>query len=228
MSELQQNINSNAYGEVFNAIEAKQQQRLRVTKQREFEDKINLLADKALEYQSKDENLYLLLESFLEVAIEMKKLMDSMNAINVAMEAISDAVGFLDAALDFDSVFMDQSLQNNYGFFARMKLKHKYHKTIKNNRGRMLAISKSLEMKYTMASDMMKALSNVSSGLKKSIEKSNKKMKKDVGGKSEGNSAAKSYLEQRKKELGGEFEDTSSAPTTPSSSGSVSDISDIL
>ena len=92
----------------------------------------------------------------------------------------------------------------------------------------MLAIAKSLEMKYTMASDMMKALSNVSSGLRKSIEKSNSKMKKGVTSNAGNNSAAKNYLEQRKKELGGEDSSTPVQTGGSSTGGSLGDISDIL
>ncbi len=234
MPELQHDkIVSDSYGEIFGQVEKNQHQREKENRQREFDQKILVLADKAIEFEHKDENLYVLLESFLEVAIEMKNLMDSMSAINIAMETISDAVGFLDAALAFDDVLMNDSLQENYGFFARLKLKAKMRKTIRNNRGRMLAIANSLQMKYTMATDMMQALTKVSTGLKGSIAKKNKKKAKKGGNSTATTpSAAQLFMAERKKTNGG-GDDTSipgvSGSAIGGGSGSgIGDIGDIL
>lgn len=236
MAELQQDrIVSDSYGELFGQVEKNQRQREKENRQKEFDKKILTLADKAIEYENKDENLYALLESFLEVALEMKNLMESMSAINVAMETISDAVGFLDAAIEFDNVLMDDSLQHSYGFFSRLKLKAKMRKTIRNNRGRMLAIANSLQMKYTMATDMMKALTKVSSGLKGAIAKKNKKNVKKGGDANAAPSAAQLFMAERKKVNDGDgYSDNSSSGGNKGVSGSsnagvaAGDISDIV
>ena len=221
---LNEKIESGSYGEIFDSIEKSKHLREKERKQAEFDQRILDLADKALEYETKDENMYVLLESFLEVAIEMKNLMETMSAINVAMETISDAVGFIDAAIAFDNVLMDESLANSYGFFARLKMRAKMRKTIRNNRGRVLAIAKSLEMKYKMATDMRKALSGVGANLKKAIGKKNKKAKPTTDTTP---SAAKLFIAERKALAnGGASVDTE--VKGGGSSSSSSDISDIL
>ena len=224
---LNEKISSDSYGEIFDSIEKNKRIREKERKQAEFDQRILDLADKALEYENKDENTYVLLESFLEVAIEMKNLMETMSAINVAMETISDAIGFIDAAIAFDNVLMEESLATNYGFFARLKLRAKMRKTIRNNRGRVLAIAKSLEMKYKMATDMQKALSGVGAKLKSAIGKKRKKSKTTA--ESSTPSAAKLFLAERKASVGGSDGTTGSVASSSSGAGSSSsDISDIL
>ena len=153
---------------------------------------------------------------------------------------MNDAIQFLDTAIDFDNMMIEQSLDQNYGFFARMRHKRKMKKAIRNNIGRMRQIADGLKMKYSMATDMMKALSGVSSQLKTSIVKSKKKKeakaekarKKGLPVEEVTPTAAELYIADYKKRNGlddGE-EGTEKTPDTATGSGSsdVSNIDDIL
>ena len=91
----------------------------------------------------------------------------------------------------------------------------------------VLAIAKSLEMKYKMATDMQKALSGVGAKLKSAIGKKRKKSKTTA--ESSTPSAAKLFLAERKASVGGSDGTTGSVASSSSGAGSSSsDISDIL
>ena len=100
------------------------------------------------------------------------------------------------------------------------------NKTINNNRGRVKAIAKSLEMKYKMATDMQKMLTGVSKKLTKSISKNNKKKAKNPESANTSNEA-KLFIQNLKNQNGGASASTTVAKTD-GVSGTDSDISDIL
>lgn len=224
----QRELRSESYGEVISELDKTRQRRQKEQRQKDFDKRVVQLADKAIEFAQKrgqDDGLTVLLVNFLDVALQMKNLMETMSAINVAMECLSDAIGFLDAAIDFDNYLMDESLMHNYSLFQRWKQKRKMRKTIKNNYGRMVAISNGLAMKYKMATDMMKSLSTVGEKLKKVVSKtaSKKAKQSQKTGKPVEQTAAQAFLAERMKANG-------VAPTAEVSSSSSDDsgIDDIL
>ena len=241
--EERQEAQSTTYGNLIDHVEARRLERERNNKQKNFDTKLEKLTKTAVEFEQKygkDHDMTVLLVTFLDVALEMKNLMETMTAINVAMECMNDAIQFLDTAIDFDNMMIEQSLDQNYGFFARMRHKRKMKKAIRNNIGRMRQIADGLKMKYSMATDMMKALSGVSSQLKTSIVKSKKKKeakaekarKKGLPVEEVTPTAAELYIADYKKRNGlddGE-EGTEKTPDTATGSGSsdVSNIDDIL
>ncbi len=222
-------ILSETFGEAIGELEKSRIEKAREQKKKDFELRIKQLTAKAAEMQTlrgPEDNITVLLTSFLDVAIEMSTLMETMSSINVAMECLTDAIGFLDAAIDFDNALMDQSLEHPYGFLERWKMRRKMKKTIKNNAGRMLAISKGLEMKYHMAQDMMKALAGVGNKLKKSINKSNNK-KSNATGSGTQTAAQKAIAEYLGTSGNAPASSPSSAPTASSKGGDDGYIDDI-
>ena len=218
-------IVSNTVGNVINELEKDRLEREREQKRKDFKSRVAALTEKAAQmYKDRgpDDNISILLTSFLDVAIEMETLMDTLTSINVAMECMNDAIGFLDAAIDFDNALMDQSLEHSYNWFQRWMLRRKMKKTIKNNCGRMMAIAKGLEMKYTMAQDMLKALSGVGDKLKKTMEKNNKK-KANEGNAPTGPSAAQKaigeYMASKGETVATTTTTTTNEPKGSSSSG---------
>ncbi len=107
----------------------------------------------------------------------MQKTMDSLEAINSAMSCITDAISFMDIAIDLDQNMMSESLQHKYGFFERMKQKRLIRQTVRNNIGRMKAIYDGMVMKYKMAQTMMSAMSDATASMTKKFNRSKKKSK---------------------------------------------------
>lgn len=233
---------SETYDTLIDHVETRRLERERDNKKKHFDAKLEKLAQTTVDFEQKygkDHDMTTLLTTFLDVALEMKNLMETMTAINVAMECINDAIQFLDTAIDFDNVMMDQALDKNYGFWARVRHKRKMKKTIRNNIGRMRQIADGLKMKYSMATDMMKALSGVSTRLKTSITKSKKKQEaKAEKARAKGEvvlttpSPAELYLDDYKKRNGisdgAAEDDTAASATAASGSSDVSSIDDIL
>lgn len=156
-------------------------ERKRDQKREDFKKRVVKLIEKAAQMQQErgpEDSITVLLTNFLDVAIQMETVMDTLSSINVAMECMNDAIGFMDAAIDFDNALMDQSLEHSYSFWGRLKLSWKMKKTIRNNCGRMMAIAKGLEMKFKMSQDMLNALSTFGDRLKIAMNKNNKKKAK--------------------------------------------------
>ena len=227
MSQELQTINSDQYGNLFSAVEKKERELEQQRKKEEFDKKLVTLAETAIRYENTNPEMYELLENFLQVAIQLKGVMETVSAINVAMETLSDAVEFIDAALDYDSSLMDLANSKKYGFWQRLKMQWQMNKTINNNRGRVKAIAKSLEMKYKMATDMQKMLTGVSKKLTKSITKNNKKKSKNNETANTSNEA-KLFIQNLKNSSDGGASTSTSSTKTDSVGGADSDISDIL
>ncbi len=170
---------------------------------------LNQLIDLEEEYGS-DYYLVQLLSTFYEASVEMENVMKSMEAVNMAMECVTEALSFLDATVQFDQQLMDQSNKQSYGFFARMKMKRQMRKTRRNNIGRMKAMVSGLMFKYRMMTDMVKSLKSFATTMNKGFGKVNKKKKGEVGGQTE----AQRRIAQRKEERG-----VASAPETGATGG---------
>lgn len=144
-----------------------------------FEAGLVRLAEKVIE-KEKDPNdtLYILLRSFLDVALEMQVLMENISAINEAMSCMTDAISFIDSAINLDKLFIEESTRQNYGFFARMKMKRQQRKAIKNNVNRMYALADTIYMKYDMANSMSQAMAKMGIKLKSKVKKASEKARK--------------------------------------------------
>ncbi len=144
-----------------------------------FEKGLVRLAEMVIE-KEKDPNdtLYILLRSFLDVALEMQVLMANISAINEAMSCMTDAISFIDSAINLDKLFIEESTKQNYGFFARMKMKRQQRKAIRNNVNRMYALADTIYMKYDMANSMSQAMAKMGIKLKSKVKKASEKARK--------------------------------------------------
>ena len=158
---------------------------------------LNQLIELEKEYGS-DYYLVQLLSTFYEASVEMENVMKSMEAVNMAMECVTEALSFLDATVQFDQQLMAQSNKQSYSFLARMKMKRQMAKTRKNNIGRMKAMVSGLMFKYKMMTDMVKSLKSFATTMNKGFGKVNKKKKGGPTSQTE----AQRRIAQRKLELG--------------------------
>lgn len=178
----EQQENSGAQ-ELINEVqrEAREQQlkRKQEKDKKNFEKGLVRLAEMVIEKENNpNDTLYILLRSFLDVALEMQVLMDNISAINEAMSCMTDAISFIDSAINLDKLFIDESTKQNYGFFARMKMKRKQRKAIKNNVNRMYALADTIYMKYDMANSMSQAMAQMGIKLKAKVKKASEKARK--------------------------------------------------
>lgn len=154
--------------------EKKENERLRAERSQQFDRRVEVLAnqavDRMLEYGEED-YLTQMLTTFLDLAIQLKEMVKSLSAINLAMECLDDAVKFMDDSMNMDELLMKSWRAENYGFFARLKKKREMKKAIRNNVGRIQTAVDGLMLKYQMATDM-------TTGLQRAMIQINEKMKK--------------------------------------------------
>ena len=184
---------------------------------------LNQLIELEQEY-SPDYYLVEMLSTFYEASVEMENVMKSMESVNMAMECVTEALSFLDATIQFDQQLMDQSNKQNYGFWARMRMKSQMRKTRRNNIGRMKAMVSGLMFKYKMMTDMVKSLKGFANTINKGFKKVNKNKKDAPTTQTE----AQRRMAQRKAELGLPDAPSTSAAATDTTSSAGGSYDDIL
>lgn len=239
MSEMMQQ-QPTSVNPIAEALELEKKKREKERREQKFEEGLNQLVEKVIEeelkaQQNQGEQTIMgeVLMTFLDVALEMKEMMNTLKAINVAMECLGDAIGFLDQALEFDNQMLSDSLQVKYGFFQRMKQKSQQKKAMKNNMRRMESVIQSITMKYQMATSMMDMFGSMNVKLHKMMNlrmEKRKKVKKSTptGGIATSDSPARRMIAQAMADRG---LGAVSAPTQPTMGGGnagSSDNSDIL
>ncbi len=199
---------------------AKEQSRIDFKKR---QDKLlNLIVELEAEFGA-DYYLVELLTRFFEASVQMEPVMKSMEAVNMAMECITEAINFLDATIDFDRNLMDEITANKYGAIQRFKMKRKMKRARKNNVGRMKAIVDGLLFKYKMMTDMAKSLESFSKDMSSSFAKANKKRGVNASATS---SEVQKRIEERRKEKGvsAPTETTSTDEASGNGSGNYDDV----
>ena len=227
-----------AVNSIEKELEIRQMAREKERKEQHFEEGLSKLVDKVIEEELKAQQnqgqqtiIGEVLMTFLDVALEMKEMMKTMQAINVAMECLGDAIGFLDQALEFDNQLISNSLEVKYGFFQRWKQKQQQKKAMKNNMHRMEMVVQSITMKYQMATSMMDMFGSMNTKLHKMMnlrmEKRQKAKKVETTVSSNADSPARKMIAEAMASRG---LTPTTAPSAPATAPSVSggDNSDIL
>ena len=190
------------YSGLVNTIEKKEKERVMAQQKENFDARLVALADKTIEFAEKrgqDDSITVMLTTFLDLALNLKDVMESLSAITDAMSCLTEAIDFIDSVIDFDVSIMDGSLTHNYGFFARWKMRRKMNKTLRNNVGRLKTVGQGLVFKYKLAQGMMDSLSKVSTKLKISMGKTAKVKAKKAKktGVATGPSPAEKFIAER-------------------------------
>ena len=145
-------------------------------------DELAIVTDRMQRERGADDHLTVLMQAFLEVAIELQDMMQTINSVSTAMECLSDAITFIDDAISFDRLIFEQSAAQSHGFFSRMKARRMMKKAIKNNTGRMYELAESMVYKYKMvvqmSDSMQEACLNMKEVMGKQAEKRKKKLEK--------------------------------------------------
>lgn len=226
MAEQKQRERINTADSLESALEMEKKKREKERRAQKFDASLQQLAEKAVDTlmeQGQDSVMGNLMVTFLDVALEMKSMISTLNSINMAMECINDAIGFIDSALDFDQQMISDSLKQNYGFIQRVKQKRQMKKAMRNNLNRVKMIIQSITMKYDMATQMLDGFGRMSTRINKMmkgrIQKQSKKKaapaQEGVGVGSNPNSPAMKMISQIMEKRG-----VSSSDIPPSASAS--------
>ena len=168
-----------------------------------FDQRIADLAamiEKNEQNQDEDFNINAILIQFLEVTLNLKKVMDMCHSIEKVLSCVSEATQFIDSSMNFSDQIFAQMNTENYGFFARLKQKATVRRTVRNHIGRMKAIIARVEGTMQMGQIMSSEFGKLS----KKFGKANAKRKKAKANSSSGSyPLAASYLAKRKGGEGG-------------------------
>ncbi len=194
------------------------EQKVRETRNN-FDARIDAIADKIIEFRERGAEEYLLemLTTFLDVALDMRDLMDALEATSQGMQCIATAVGFIDEMLDFNMGMFETSLQHDYGFFKRWKETRRIKKAIRNNAGRMKMVVKNMTGQLTFARNLVDEMKNVTKQLRKTTSKKGKKGEPIV-------SKAESYVKNRMESRAAEGGESAAAPNASAAPKSGEDV----
>ena len=143
---------------------AAQEMKMKMQRQ-SFDKKIKTLADRVILYRNKyglEHATTKMLTRFLELALKMKELMDNVEAINIAMGCVTDAITLFDDITQQDQQLLATLADNKYGFFYELKSKWMAKRAVRNQNRRMRAFVSGLRAKLSMAEGMIKAMDSLS------------------------------------------------------------------
>lgn len=193
-------------------------------------DELAIVTDKMERERGAEDHLTVLMQAFLEVAIELQDMMQTINSVSTAMECLSDAIRFIDDAISFDKILFEESAAQKHGWFARNKSRRLMKKAIRNNTGRMYELAESMVYKYKMVVGLSDAMQEACVKMKSVMGKQAEKRKKKLAEIPSSDPQAKSARVQNfihsvkvKKGLADE-DDAPAAPAAPASSSGIDDI----
>ncbi len=156
----------NAYGEQQAELTEYKQEQEMEQKSENFEIKIKQLANKTvdciLNQQPGQEFLPEMMMNFLEMALMMESVIETMKAVTLSMGCVSEALGFIDDAINYNQNIFTGSMVQKYGFFERLRRKSQQRKAIRNTENRMKAAVSSISATFEMSQEMVESMSTMS------------------------------------------------------------------
>lgn len=227
MAEMARRLQEEQAKKLKEQQEAQRQQELDA-----FDNRIAQLADMIEKNQQMEDdefNINAILYQFLEVMLNLKKVMDMCHSIEKVLSCVADATKFIDDSMKFSDEIFSQMNTEKYGPIARIKQKIKIRRTIQNHIGRMKSIVDRVEGTMQIGRIMSDEFGKLSKRLSK---KKKKKKAAAQSGASDFPLAAR-YLASRQGEGGGTSgvgtPSVGTSPSTPgtgasSSGGGIDDI----
>ena len=213
-------------------VEKKRLEEERLKKQKEersiqFSEKLVLLAEKTVEFENEfgvDSPFTIVLSAFFDAALQMQAMMKQLDAINLAVDCLGDAITFLDNALEYENGIYEKSLESDHGFFARRRAKRLRKKAMRKNYGRIMQIFDNMTMNYKLIVDMSTWMGKLSGKMSKSMNKLNKIKRTNSSGATVAcTNGAREFLAKRGADV--ESTDGSSAPAAPAAPASKPNVS---
>ncbi len=208
----------------------------------EVDDRLNTLAEKTadfIELYGEQDYRSQMMVSFLDVALEMKDVIETLTAVNVAMSCIFEAIEFIDNAINFDTELQQASLQHDYGLFARWKRRRRIRKVIRNTQNRMQAAVDNILAQQELGNVIIDSLRSATERMQFTMRRREEKRQKALAQKAEGGMPAPAapskaqlmiaeIMKARGTAPGGASSQPAPAVQPPKPQGGVGDISDIL
>lgn len=218
---------SHARAEIEKA-KKKQEKELKKTEMEEskaeFNERLDNLATLAIDYEQTrglEDPITQLIMSFLNIALEMQEMMQTVEAVSLAMQCVNEAIVFLDTANKMDEVMLDTTLETKYNIFTVWKQKIQHRRAINNHKKRIKSFARSLGLKFDMARAMVDAMQDFA----KSIQKTSIKQQKKNGTVSL-TPRADAFLSAKRQ--GTKAPDTSTPPTSGGTASGDTDYGDIF
>ena len=233
MMTVEQNSNDALKAEVQKQmLEIKRQERLAQFDQQVIN--LGMVANKFEEKYGTEDYRTQIMAMFLDLALQMKEVIELISGVQTAMQCIGQAIDCVDDLLNMQEEMLEGSLAQNYGLFERMKRKRKINRAMRNNRNRMKQMCASIEGGQKMALDMVNALRKSCGRMKLSTEKSFAKQKKsdskggtNISGDSAITPAARKFMDDLRAQNGGDTDKgVPTSPAVPTTNGSASSSTD--
>ena len=175
-----------------------QQEQARQEQLDAFDQRIADLAamiEKNQDLAEDDFNINVILIQFLEVALNLKKVMDMCHSIEKVLSCVAEATSFIDSSMKFSDEIFAQMNTEKYGFFARLKQKITIRRTIQNHMGRMKSIIDRVEGMMSISNIMSTEFAKLAKRMGKSKAKKKKQTSTSTAGEFP---LASQYLSKRK------------------------------
>ena len=229
-----ENPQMQGFADALKVKEAEEAKKRRIAEQKEqlsqYDQRIAALAEMIEKNQQQDDefNFTPILVQFLEISLQLKKVMDAQLAMNIALECMGDATKFIDDSMNFTDHIFEQMNEVKYGPFRRIRQKIQMRKSIENTMAGIQSLVSRIENTLDTTTMLSNALSKFTSKLNKSKKRTKKGQSKPSGS---GFPLADQYLAKRKNPTS-EADSTppavgptTSAPSTSTpSSGGIDDI----
>ncbi|MBQ8689054.1 MAG: hypothetical protein IJ515_01675 [Clostridia bacterium] len=221
--------NLNTKTEIERKKKELEEQRLKKEKEQrsiQFSEKLVMLAEKTVEFENEfgvDSPFTIVLSAFFDAALQMQAMMKQLDAINLAVDCLGDAITFLDNALEYENGIYEKSLESDHGFFARRRAKRLRKRAMRNNYGRIMQIFDNMTMNYKLIVDMSTWMGKLSGKMSKSMNKLNKIKRTNSSGATVAcTNGAREFLAKRGVDTA---ENGTSAPASPDAPVSKPDAS---
>lgn len=162
-------------------VETSQKEKEMEIRKQNLETRLQNTLSKYIDFEQSygpDDYRTVMMKSILETAVMMKDTIKTLEGVKEAFQYMFEAMDIVDLVFNLFQDNLENSLGNNYGFFARLKQKRRLNKAIRNNVSRMRQITTMISGMQTISETTVKALQKSSNKMKKALDKQNKKKAK--------------------------------------------------
>ena len=164
-------------------VETEQRENEMELRKQNLEKRLQNTLEKYIEFEQdygEEDYRTVMMKSILETAVMMKDTLKTLECIKEAFQYMFEAMDIVDLVFNLFQDNLENSLGNNYGFFARLRQKRRLKKAIRNNISRMKQITTMISGMQSISTTTVKALQKSSYQMKKKLDKQNNKKKKGV------------------------------------------------
>ena len=198
-------------------VETEQKENEMEIRKQKLEERLQNTLTKYIEFEQdygEEDYRTVMMKSILETAVVMKDTIKTLEGMKEAFQYMFEAMDIVDMVFNLFQDSLQNSLGNNYGFFARLKQRRRLKKALRNNVNRMKQIGTMVSGMGDLSVSITKTLQQSSMKMKKKMAKQNQKNSK--GGTNQPVDATTARVNQMIAEARGQ-KGVEIKPTTPPS-----------